>query len=244
MSVTEAVIVAAGLGSRLQGLGGGEVVLKPLCKVGGKPLLRWVMEKCARVGIQRVHLVTGFESERLVAEVSSWPVALAVRPVYNPDFRLGNGISLLCGARQAASDFVLLMSDHLFQDSTLKMMVERGLGSDDAVLGVDYKVSTVFDLDDATRVRAEGDRIVEIGKSIQPYNCVDTGMFLLSRQATVASLEAEVARRGDASISDAMRLFIGRRSLAAQDIGPALWQDVDDPAMFGHADELLAKGVF
>lgn len=242
--IREAVIVAAGLGSRLQGLGGGEVVLKPLCRVGDKPLLRWVMEKCARSGIEVVHLVTGFESERLVSAVSSWSLPVQVKPAYNPDFRLSNGISLLVGARQTQGDFVLLMSDHLFQDSTLQTMLQRGLAGDDAVLGVDYKIASVFDLDDATRVATQGDRIVSIGKNIEPYNCVDTGMFVLSKQATVERLEAEVARRGDASISDAMKQFIATRTLCGYDIGQAIWQDVDDPAMFGHAEKLLADGVF
>lgn len=244
MVVKEAVIVAAGLGSRIQGIGGGEVVLKPLCEVGGKPLLRWVMEKCGRSGIETVHLVTGFEADRLVEAVRQWDVGVEVCPAYNPDFRLSNGISLLCGARQAKGDFALLMSDHLFQDSTLEAMLRCGLAGDMAVLGVDHKVAEVFDLDDATRVLAEGDRIVNIGKNIEPYNCVDTGMFLLARDATVAGLEAAVATRGDASISDAMKGFIRAGKLRAHDIGAALWQDVDDPAMFGHATEMLKKGVF
>ncbi len=242
--IREVVIVAAGLGSRLQSMGSGEVVLKPLCQVGGKPLLAWVMEKCARSGVETVHLVTGFEAGRLVDAVSSWDLKLQVKPAFNPDFKLSNGISLLVGAKQTAGDFALLMSDHLFEDATLTRMLNLDLGADKAVLGVDYKIDQVFDLDDATRVLSQGDRIIDIGKSIDKYNCVDTGMFVLSKQATVSALEEAVVRRGDASISDAMKLFIGTGAMRAWDLGTALWQDVDDPAMFGNAEELLSRGVF
>lgn len=243
MSAREGLIVAAGFGSRMQSLAiQGKELIKPLHPVAGVPLLKRVLDRSFACGLDTVHLVVGFMARELTAEVRTWHLAGDVDIVFNPDFHLDNGVSLYHGARRCKGDFVLLMSDHLFQARNLEGLLNSGRGDNQAVLAVDYKIRQVFDLDDATRVLTQGDKIVSIGKKIEPYNCVDTGMFLLS-QAVTSQLEQLIAERGDASISDAMRGFVARGAMGAYDIGPGVWQDVDDPSMYANAEKLVAEGI-
>jgi len=240
----EAVVVAAGLGTRLQSLAdGGTGLVKPLCPVGGVPLLRRVLDLAFSSGLSRVVLVTGFMAEELERAVRSWALPGDVELVFNPDYRLSNGVSLYHGAAACRGDFVLLMSDHLFQRRNLQGLLRRGLAGDDGVLAVDYKIGSVFDLEDATKAQSRDGRIVGIGKNLASYDCIDTGMFLFSRK--IADFLAElISRQGDASISAAVNDLIRRGTMAGFDIGEGVWQDVDTPEMYAQAETLLRQGVF
>lgn len=243
MVTRQAVIVAAGFGSRLQALRPGGQLIKPLEPVGGRAILRRVIDTALGTGLEDVVLVTGHMAEELEAVVDSWGLGGCVRYVRNDRYDLGNGVSLLCGARACVGDFVLLMSDHLFEPGNLNGLLAAGRGSNGAVLAIDRKVSSCFDLDDATKVVADGDRILEIGKQLGEYNAIDTGMFLISEEV-VQLLDEVMASRGDASISDAMTQFIGQGRMGAYDVGAGLWHDVDTPEMLAEAERLCAAGIF
>lgn len=242
-ATVEAVIVAAGFGSRLQPMRPGGEIIKPLTCVGGVPLLKRVLDKCGEAGIEKVHIVVGHMADELTARIKEWEVKPAVEFIYNPRYELSNGVSLHCGALRCSGPFVLLMSDHLFQLQNLTGLLERGLQGDSAVLAVDSKIQQVFDLDDATLVLRDGDRILKIGKQLTDYNSVDTGMFLMSGDVATI-LTALIEEKGDASISDVMTRFIEEDRMGAFDVGDGVWQDVDDPDMLVQAERLVGEGVF
>ncbi len=239
----QAVVVAAGFGSRLQAMRPGGSLIKPLEPVGGRPILMRVLDGAFAAGIEEAVIVVGHMADVVESTVRKWPVAGPVRFVFNPRYELSNGVSLYHGARECSGDFVLLMSDHLFEGRTLKRLTARGLAGDMAVLAVDHKIADVFDLDDATKVVAEGDRVAQIGKDLSTYNCIDTGMFLLSSQVT-PRLEALIQAEGDASISRVMKQLIAERRMGAFDIGDGFWQDVDTPEMLHEAESAIADGRF
>lgn len=243
IATRQAVVVAAGFGSRLQALRPGGQLIKPLEPVGGVPILRRVIETTLAVGISEVVLVTGHMAEDLEAAVGSWALGDSVRFVRNDRYDLGNGVSLLCGARECRGDFVLLMSDHLFQPRNLSGLLAAGRRDNGAVLAIDRKIASCFDLDDATKVVADGERILEIGKQLSSYNAIDTGMFLISAEV-VPLLDEVMERCGDASISDAMTQFIGQGRMGGYDVGDGRWHDVDTPEMYREAERLVAAGHF
>jgi 1L-myo-inositol 1-phosphate cytidylyltransferase len=243
VATNQAVIVAAGFGSRLQALRPGGQLIKPLEPVGGVPILRRVMETALARGIEEIVLVTGHMAEELEAAVATWNLGGKIRFVRNERYDLGNGISLLCGARACEGDFVLLMSDHLFDGDNLAGLLAAGRGDNGASLAIDRNVEGCFDLEDATKVLLDGDRILEIDKQLARYNAIDTGMFLISGEV-VQLLDAVVARHGDASISDAMKQFIALGRMGAYDVGAGRWHDVDTPEMFLEAQRLVGEGFF
>jgi choline kinase len=107
-------------------------------------------------------------------------------------------------------------------------------------LAIDRKVASVFDLDDATKVQIEGDRIASIGKAIAAYNAIDCGVFLCT-QAIFDALGEVVAKKGDASLSEGMAAIGARGGFLGFDIGDRWWQDVDTPDMLGEAIALLER---
>lgn len=236
----QAVILAAGMGTRLGlGPGTGEPLPKPLLELGGRPLLAWVLEALERCGIERVTIVVGWRGETIADFVAKRPIpGVTVELVWNEEWRKSNGVSLLQAKDVIDEPFVLLMSDHVFEDRLLQGLLQEDPRPDEIVLAVDRRLGEVFDMDDATKVRTNGARHgVAIGKALAVFDAVDTGVFLC-QPCVFEALEAARVD-GDCSISAGMQALADERRLRVHDIGDAFWQDVDDPAMYGHAEQNL-----
>jgi choline kinase len=133
--------------------------------------------------------------------------------------------------------FVLFMTDHIFEPETVAALTRQPIGEDETILAVDRKLESIYDMDDATKVRCIGNYIIDIGKQIKSYDAIDTGMFLC-RPAIFDWLESAMID-GNCSLSDGMRLMAQQRKLRAFDIGEAMWQDVDTPDALAFADSLF-----
>lgn len=226
--ITQAVILAAGRGSRLAVSDQNpEEFSKPLLEVGGTSLLGHALCACAEAGVERAFIVTGYRAESVRAEMARWPLLDTVE-VYNPEWELPNGLSVAACQRVVEGDFLLLMADHLF-DSSILTDLATGSWSGDVTLAVDARVDAVVDLEDATKVRRDGDRIVDIGKTIEEFDSVDCGLF----RCTPALFEAleQAARSRAPSLSCGLRQLIRTGSFLAMEVGGRWWQDVDTPEM-------------
>jgi choline kinase len=62
-TVSSAVIIMAGSGSRLRRAG--ETSPKPLVNLGGRPLISYTFDNLVKAGIKTIYAVTGFESAAL-----------------------------------------------------------------------------------------------------------------------------------------------------------------------------------
>ena len=89
MTTVSAVVLAAGLSSRMGG------PHKLLLDVGGEPMLRRVVRSVLGVEPAEVVVVTGYHAEDVVAALEG----LAVRFVHNPDFAEGQPGSVVAGVR-------------------------------------------------------------------------------------------------------------------------------------------------
>jgi len=238
LTTNVAVILAAGLGTRLSVVSG--YLPKPLVKFEGIPLLEHVMSRAKQAGIERFVIVTGhqghmvrrwFERSSLYGTPVIW--------VQNGEYHKKNGISLLQARAAVKGPFLLLMSDHIFQPDTAASLLRESLGPNETILAVDHKLDCIFDLDDATKVVCMGDYVLRIGKDLARYHAADTGMFLCT-PAIFDALDA-VVKDGDCSLSDGMQYLASNRKLRAYDIGDAIWQDIDTPEMLDFAAANLSR---
>jgi len=223
-AVNTAVIVAAGIGSRLRD---DDDVPKPLRPLITVPLIARVMAAAARAGIGRFVVVVGYQAERMKQALPAWvPPGCMLQIVENKEFRRPNGVSLQAALDVVAEPFCLLMSDHVFTDDRLRAAREAFESSRRSLLVVEDASCFEGDLDDATRVATGGGRVVAIGKELATFDAIDTGMFILDNRelarAFVASGEAP-------SISDAMRVLAAAGELDAFDPRTGVWQDIDTP---------------
>ena len=231
--IDTAVILAAGEGSRLRPL----EPYKPLCKLGGKTLLDHAAEGLAAAGIGKVVVVTGYGAEAVEAHIvgRAWPVP--VETVRTTDWRLPNGVSARAAAPLlAGAPTLLVMCDH-FVDPGLYKRVRRAGPGPGLRLGIDRRLGHPFvDPDDVTCVRTEGDRIVAIGKGLEPHNAYDTGVFALGPPFFEVLAELDTP-----SLTEGVRRLSEDDAAEIIDCSDLDWIDVDDPAALAKAQEMIAS---
>jgi 1L-myo-inositol 1-phosphate cytidylyltransferase len=237
-TVNHCLILAAGNGSRIASVAGG--VPKPLVPLSGAPLLAHIMMSCRVAGVERFTIVAGYRADlirRWLSEQSMYGGSVTL--IENREYHKANGISALAARAECNQPFLLLMADHIFEPKTAKALLAQPLAADEVILAVDSKIDRVFDLDDATKVRRKRNYIVGIGKDLQSYDALDTGMFLCT-PALFNYLEA-ARKDGDCSLSDGMRKLAQDWKLRAFEIGDGHWQDIDSPQALAHAEKTFDR---
>jgi len=227
------LILAAGLGTRLRGVSES----KPLTPVGGVPLIEHVIRRAALGGATRFLVVTGHEAARLESFLAELQFRLALPIGWErvADWTLANGHSVLAGAEVLQGDYLLSMSDHLFDPAIVRRLLERRGGG--TLLAVDRNLAgPLLDIDDATKVALAPDgRIERIGKTIAAYDAIDTGLFLATPELADA-IRADIAAGGSGSLSAGMQRLADAGKAGTVDVGAARWIDVDSPAMLALAE--------
>jgi 1L-myo-inositol 1-phosphate cytidylyltransferase len=234
--VKQCLILAAGKGTRLRSVSAG--LPKPLVQFRGKPILDHIILRARQAGIDEFVIVVGYRSDLMRRWLNTRCLGdISVTLVENPDYHKHNGVSVLKAREEMDERFLLLMADHVFEPETARVLMAQPLGPGEVILAVDPKIDRVFDLEDATKVRRQGDFIVDIGKEIPTFDALDTGMFLCSR-ALFGKLDSSMTN-GNCSLSDGMRQLARERSLRAFEIGKARWDDVDTPEALAHAENVF-----
>ncbi len=236
MSVRRAIILAAGRGSRLVT---GETIPKPLKEVAGVPLLVRILRTLQSEGITEAVVVVGYRGDQLKKALLAEPsLALQLFFVENKTWDVGaNGISLIAAREYLDEDCILSMADHLYAPEIVRRLQEAELRGACA-LAIDRDIERCFDLDDATKVKLEGNRITGIAKELEVYDAIDTGVFRVNKKLGDA-LVAVYERRGDASLSDGVRTLSQSGEFVVVDAGDARWIDVDTPEAHARAEAMI-----
>src|ERR1700674_1918467 len=230
--VKQCLILAAGNGTRIRTISGG--LPKPLVDFRGKPIIEHIVQRARRAGIESFVIVVGYRGDLIRKWFEGRSLGVSVTLGETPDYHKANGVSALKARNAIHEDFLLLMADHLFEPETAEVLIQQPLASDEVILAVDPNIDRVFDLDDATKVLRNGDRIVDIGKEIAHYDALDTGMFLCS--PTLFDRLEIATKEGNCSLSDGMWQLIAEGRLRALEIGEGRWQDLDTPEALAHAE--------
>jgi choline kinase len=228
----------AGEGSRLRTTH--KTFLKPFVPVLGRPLISYNLDALIHAGIKTLNFVVGYESRRMTAQVKELiPSGLSAAFIENRNWKKQNGISLLTAADRVSKPFLLTMSDHLFDDEIVDQLLDSS-NSDFLNVGVDRKIDSIFDLEDAMKVLTDGNTVRDIGKNLNDYNAIDIGLFVCPLEIFDYVERAKSLRgENDCSLADVVRVMAGDDKVRAVDIGEAWWQDIDTPQMLRHAEEKM-----
>jgi choline kinase len=238
----QAVLLAAGLGSRLGSLT--ERVPKALIAVGGEPLLAYAVRFALRAGARDVTVVGGYGYELVEAEVARR--ALAVTLVRNESFRDGNLVSLMTARPLLAPDHELLIMniDHIYRPAIAEIAATPAAGvtafiDTDRTLGAD---DMKVERDGAGGVR-------RIAKTLETWDAGYVGMTKVPAAAWArywATADAALAEEGRAIHVERVlaRLAMTDSPPACRDISGHGWLEVDLPEERDRAEEALREGVW
>ena len=158
----KAVMLAAGLGTRLYG-NGEDQPPKVLLRFENKTLLQRHIEILRACGIEELVMVLGYRKDEIEAELRAIGAGDFVRTYFNPDFHDGPVVSLWM-----ARDVLRGGSDILFMDADVlypPLLLERLIAAEDPTCflfdrGIDAG-------EDPVRICVRDGRIVDFGKMIE-----------------------------------------------------------------------------
>ncbi|MDI6904458.1 MAG: hypothetical protein QMD13_03055 [Candidatus Bathyarchaeia archaeon] len=126
------------------------------------------------------------------------------------------------------------MGDHLFDPQIVKNLINVHLKGS-LILAVDR----VGYSPDDTKVLENNEVILDIGKSINPLDCVDTGFFLCSPR--IFTYAEKAAKQGASELADCVRLAAQNKEAHVLDVSGRWWVDVDTEEDFKRAKRLLVE---
>ncbi len=228
---TQAIILAAGRGSRL-----GEVTgrtPKPLIPVAGRPIIVHQLDGLLQAGIRSVAIVTGYLGHEIETELGNGSVAAATITYFRQE-ELNGSAKALELAREFADNepFIFSWGDILVEPANYQRVVQasRFTGAAIAVNPVDDPAegAAVY-VDDPS---GDGDvtNIVEKpapGTSETPWNNAGLGVLPPAIWPIIEKLEP--SERGEYDLTDAIATLVknGRRVRAVPVEGP--WFDIGTP---------------
>ena len=239
----EAVLLVAGVGSRLQPL----TNERPKClfEVGGMPLLKRLLFQLQHVGIERAVLATGHLHEVLMREVERWDLELDIEARKTETYETENNAVSLGVAMDGLDSrrFLLCDGDILIrrvqmlesvakspQEHVLAMMRFDGLGDEEMKLVVDDgRIEDLGKDIDGDRADGESLGIQKIGPSA-----------FLPLAERLDGLEPR--EREELYYEDVFSELIDRDvKFHACDLPPGGWTEIDTPAELEGAREMAAR---
>ncbi len=218
----QAVILAGGVGSRLEKLTDGKP--KCLAEIGGRPLILHQLEALSDHGVGPVLMVVGFNHEAIRAVVGR-----RVEYLVNERYRETNSLYSLWLAREwVKGPFVLLNGDLFFDPEVLARVLE----DPGNVLAYD---STSSRGREQTKVAIRGRKVIDLGKDLPPASARGESLGLLKFEADGAKAMLEVAAHQieggheQAWVIEATRAVCKMVPLYGTNVAGLPWTEVDFP---------------
>jgi choline kinase/phosphatidylglycerophosphate synthase len=237
-----AVLLAAGEGKRLRPYSKRP---KPLVPLLGLSLLERNIIALREWGIKEFIIVTGCYDREIREYLGSGnKLGVEIKYLFNPDWKLGNGVSAYTFQKEyrQGEKFLLMMCDHIFQPDLLEnfMAEAHDLGQGEVLLAADRRLENVFDLDECTKIKADGTCALKLGKGLDEFNAVDCGLFI-GTGGLMEALSESVSQKQYA-FTDAVNIMAASGRVKLHFIqGP--WVDVDDPESFRRAEKILLHSL-
>lgn len=223
--VREAVILGAGLGSRLKGMTA--AMPKGFIEIGGVPMVERSVRKLIEKGIEKIYIGTGHCAEHYERLAARYP---CIETVPNPQYAsTGSMRTLYEVARKVSGDFLLLESDLIYDDIGLFVLLNDQRR--DVLLA-----SGATKSGDEVYLQADGSgRLVSLSKKREELSGIDgelVGITKLSRAALdrmCAYSEKTFVSNPKLEYEAAMAaVSTPERPIAIRKIEYYAWREVDD----------------
>lgn len=243
MKTTVAVILVAGIGSRLRPITDDRP--KALVDLGGETILGRAVRLLTSYGVRKIVLATGYREDAVQAAMRGAPVA--VEYCRNPEFdRTQNSVSLaLCRASVGSDAFFKLDGDVVFQRQVLERLDESS-----AALSVAVDSGRTLDAD-AMKVTVSGADILAFGKGIELAKSAgeSIGIERIAASHSAALFDAldRAIQGGETGLyyEDVYSRLIAADALRAEavEVRDLPWTEVDDFTDLERARELIRAGA-
>ena len=234
-NITQAIILAAGMGVRLKELNRG--VPKGFISLGNdKPIIEHSIDALLACGIKDIIIVTGFMDKHYENLRSRYP---QIKTVRNEKYsETGTMYSLWCARNLVNTDFILLESDLIYEIRAIKELLEST--SENSIL-----ISEKTDAGDEVYVGADDNWVKQISKDRKTLSSI-VGEFIgiskLSYDFYLKLIQrAEEDFDSNLLISYDMDCFVAvaeKNHLGFLKIEKLLWAEIDDVSQLNKAKKV------
>jgi choline kinase len=224
----QAVILAAGSGSRLEKVSGG--MPKCLLPVGGRPLIEHQLEALHDAGVGKILVVVGHKAEEVRKTLGN-----RVEYIENTLYSETNSLYSLWLARDwLKGPFVLLNCDLLFHPEILDRLMSKGGNA----LAFD---STSTRGKEQTKVAVREGKVIDLGKDLKPEltRGESLGLLVFDAQGThslFSRAHALIENGAEKSwVIEAVRSACTEVEVQALNVAGSPWVEIDFPNDFERA---------
>ncbi len=172
----EVIILAGGIGKRLQGIV--KDVPKPMADIKGKPFLSYLMDYLSGKGVNKVLLSVGYKYEVIKSYFGLKYENLDIEYIIENE-PLGTGGALRESLNKARGDDVMVLNGDTFFNIDLKKMVDFHFTHDSIIT---IAVKSMYNFDRYGTVRLEKDRIVGFEeKSFKDFGYINGGVYVVNK---------------------------------------------------------------
>ena len=234
-NITQAIILAAGMGVRLKELNRG--IPKGFISLGNdKPIIEHSIDALLACGIKDIIIVTGFMDKHYENLRSRYP---QIKTVRNEKYsETGTMYSLWCARNLVNTDFILLESDLIYEIRAIKELLEST--SENSIL-----ISEKTDAGDEVYVEADDNWVKQISKDRKTLSSIVGEFIGISKLSYGFYLKliqrAEEDFDSNLLISYDMDCFVAVAEinhLGFLKIEKLLWAEIDDVSQLNKAKKV------
>lgn len=224
----KAILLLAGIGQRLAPF----TIENPKCllPVGGRPLLHRYLELLPELGVHEIHAVLGHQDHKIEEYVIHHFGHLDIHYIHNPDFTLGNVISLWLAERHLQGDCLVMDGDVLYAPEVLRRLIDS---SQRRCLLLDQSFT---DSGEEMKLAAREGRVWSIARKVEgDYDVVGEGVGFLKlddqgARAMAAGLKRYVAEgRVRSEYEEVLDEVLKEVPVGYELVGDLPWTEIDFP---------------
>jgi len=175
MVIRHAVILAGGLGTRIQPVLGDTPKL--LAEIAGKSFLEWKIAELETNGIETITLLVGNGAEKIVEFANDLSLSVKLRFFHDGREPLGTGGAVLRAIQHLPERFFLTYGDTLLDLPYQELSDARERYEADSCMAV----TSTIDRSDPNNVLVQDSIVIDHNKSLpELMNAMDYGLMLLS----------------------------------------------------------------
>ena len=135
-----------------------------------------------------------------------------------------------------------MMADHVYELDLVKNFLAEAesVKQDEVLLAADGRLDNVYDLEECTKVKAQGNDALKLGKELPDFNAVDCGLFLGS--GSLLEALSDSISRGAYALTDAVNELAGLGKVKLHFVSKS-WVDVDDYPSYKQAQKILLRSL-
>lgn len=239
MTISSAVVLAAGEGTRLRPLTRHRP--KPMLPAANRPILEYVLDALVDAGIEDLHVVVGYKRDRVQ---NHFGASYRGREItyHHQRKQLGSGHALLQAETGLESDFLVVNGDQIVHQEMIRAVIEAHTVKDVATLAI-------VESDQASSygaVRMDGDRVTEIVEKPvdDTYRLLNAGVYAFA-PSFFSEIEQTPRQHGELALTDTLGTLIHEDQQCVRGVrATGVWWDATYPwDLLSVARALVTRGL-